>query len=406
LAKIERRPGEFKVVRADTGYCALGVHGDTYRNCAGDCLYCYEKQCNNQHLRKPKIVPLDHRSLFNSLYDDPDVHFWRTKKDLPLRIGAVADPFTPVEKRLRSTARLLKLLAQVDVQIQLTTKRPDIVDDKHIEILKRFPKAMIRVSFGTTSDQVAADLEPGSPPPSERFEHIRRLSEAGIEMGVRFSPYFYTFDYDYQKAADCGATNATVEAFRFSALWRHSTPPKLWEVLSGQEFPGGDVTKKDSFARQWVEAREKEFFGPLQNLDAHAYLAPGNLWIYTDPFKWREIWTAEREKAHLAGLQWGICGFGCGIHNIDLNDAPCGCLTEGWKYDEGALVPSWHRNQWADYIMPKVFEYHRDLAIMRFAVANSEWNRPIALDDSPDLNRAGVLDVEEMDDIGSDRALT
>lgn len=342
--------------------------------------------------------------MFHSLYEDPDVHFWVIKKGLPVRIGAVADPFTPLEQECRSTARLLRLLAQSGMQVQLTTKRPDIVDEEHIEVLKSCPKSMIRVSFGTTDDRVAKELEPGSPPPSVRFEHIKRLSDSGVEMGVRFSPFFHTFEYDYQKAADSGASNVTVEAFRFSALWRHSTPPKLWEVLSAQSFPGGDLSDKDSFARQWVEAREKEYFAPIQSLDAHPYLAPGNLWIYSDPFKLRELWTGERDKAHLVGLKFAICGFGCGIHNIDLNDAPCGCLTDGWAYDEGALVPAWHRDQWAEYIIPKLWEYDRDLAVYRFVIANSEWMRPIALDDSPDLYRGAVLDVEEME-IGSDRAL-
>jgi len=404
LAKNKRRPGEFRTARGESGYCALPVFGDTYRNCSGHCVYCYEIQCNNQHLRDPEIYALDHRTMFHSLYDDPDVHFWVIKRGMPVRIGNVSDPFPNIEKRVRSTARLLKLLIQAGVQVQLTTKRPDNVDDEHIALLKSLPKAMIRVSMGTTDDRIAKILEPGSPLPSVRFEHIKRLSDAGIEMGVRFAPHFHVFDYDYQKAADCGAANVTVDAFRFSALWRHSTDPRLWEVLSGQTFPGGDLKDKDSFARQRVEAREHEYFAPVQDLERHEYLAPGNLWIYSDPFKLRALWSAEREKAHLVGLRFGICAFGCGIHNIDLNDVPCGCLSEGWAYDEGALVPQWHKNQWADYKIPLVQEYERDLAIYRFVIANSEWNRPIALDESPDLYRAGTLDVEEMD-IGSDRAL-
>jgi DNA repair photolyase len=349
-------------------------------------------------LRNRRITPHDPKTLFNSLYDDPEVYQFAIKRKCGVRIGVVGEPFPAVEKKYQSTLRFIKLLQRAGIQYDLTTKRPHEITQEHIDVLTQ-STSQVRVSFSTTNDAKAKILEPGCIAPSERLRHMKRLNDAGVVVGGRFAPFFHNQTYDYQAIADTGAETLTVELFRFSMLWRHSTDPKLWEVLSGEKAPSGDVTDKKSAVRQWVEQKEHEYFAPLQNLERHAYYAPRNLWVYTDIFKLRELWTKVRDRAHKVGLHFGVCSEGCGIHNIDLTDPPCGCIVKGFAYDQGALVPSWHRNKWDDWIVPSLWGYSYDVALDRFIIANSEFLRPIALDNDPRLLRAGLLDAPEVDEL-------
>lgn len=397
------KPGKFRF--CVYSYCALPYGGDTYRNCEHDCLYCYEIQANNQHLRDRVLHPLDHRTLFNSLYDEREISEFAIRRGVPVRIGVVSDPFPSLEQQARSTFRLSKLLQRGGFQVQYTTKAPQNIDAEQIAVMRAMDKAMVRVSFSTLDDARARELEPGAASPTQRLAAMRRLSNVGIEVGARLAPFLHTEDYDYPAFAEAGCTNLTVELFRFSLLWRHSTDPHLWEVFSGEEAPLGDVTDKQGLLRQWVEAKEHEFFAPMQTLSAHEYHASSNLWVNADIYKLRELWERARQDTHTAGMHFGICSFGCGIHNVDLNDEPCGCLTSGWRYDPGALVPAWHVNEWADYMIPTLHGYHYDVALERFIVANSEYLRPIAWDDDPTLYRAAILEAEELaEEIGSTRA--
>lgn len=370
-------------IRLTSGYCALPAAGDTYKNCDNGCLYCYETHTPNQHLRrdfgKNQVVAVDYRSLFNSIYEDPCVREMVVRRGAAVRIGNLSDPFPPCELTLRNTERFISLCAKAGIDLQFTTKRPDNVDSAHVDVLKMLRKAMVRVSFSTLDDEVARILEPRTPPPSTRLREIRRLADQGVEVGARIEPYIHTHQYDFSLLAQAGVSNVTVCLLRWSALWRGYTSPFLWMGITGRNPPEGDVQDKKSAARIWVEQQERAYFASLRNED-EPYLIDDMHYIRTNVFKLRQLWTEVRSRIHASGLRFAICNFGCGIHSIDLNDNPCGCLTEGWRYDGGALVPAWHKNRWADYIVPAVYQYNHDLALERFAVANSYLNRPIALD--------------------------
>lgn len=111
-------------------------------------------------MRYPLVTPIDHRTLFQSLSDDPVIRAFAVTRRLPLRIGNCSDPFPPLERKARSTTRLLSLLNRAGYkQVQFTTKRPDVVDDVLLEEMLKLDKCMVRVSFSTFDDAKAAVLE-------------------------------------------------------------------------------------------------------------------------------------------------------------------------------------------------------------------------------------------------------
>ena len=366
--------GALRIAR-DEGYCAFPVGGDTYRACAHGCLYCFDPQMDNQNLRSARQVkPRDYRELFNSLYTDKDVNRFVMQLGTAVRLGICSDPFPAIERQQRVTLRALELLKQVGVGVIIPTKAPERISDEYLPLID-----VLKVSFSTFSDAQAARLEPGAPRPSARLAAMRTLRERGLRVVARLNPFLHTETYDLDALVGA-ADGLTVEPLRFSVTWRQTWPIEFWAYALGEEPPATGCFKRGTPEYKWAVAAEKRFFAPLQS-EGEPYNDEKYHWVLTDPFKWRAIYSRLRAEAKARGLAFGICTFGCGIHNVDLNDAPYGCaVNPALGYDRLALVPQWHEDQWAKFRLPALEELGSDLGLLRLIYANSWDLRPIALD--------------------------
>lgn len=368
--------GNFRIAR-DEGYCALPVGGDTYRSCSHGCLYCFDPQMDNQNRRSAKTVtPRDYRQLFNSIYENNEVNRFVTGLKTAVRLGICSDPFPPIEHEYRVTFKALSLLKQAGISTMVTTKAPQRVTDEYLPLID-----ILKVSFSTFRDELAAVIEPGAPRPSVRLDVMRSLHERGVKIVARLNPFLHTEEAHYDLDLLRGAADAvTIEPLRFSVTWRQTWPIEFWGAVLGEEPPARGCFKRGTPEYKWAQNAERHFFAPLQH-PGEPYQSDGYHWVLSDPFKWRSIYARMRDRAHAAGLKFGICSFGAGIHNVDLNDPPCGCLiSEVVGYDKWALVPQWHKDRWQSMRMPVIDEIGQDIALLRIIYANAPSLRPIALD--------------------------
>lgn len=369
-------PGVFRITK-EGGYCPFSVGGDTYRGCAHGCLYCYERQCDNQNLRKGGNAPgpRDYRALFQSLYEDVEVRTFAIDRHIPVLLGTVSDPFPPREAQDRVTFNLLSLLNQAGISALVTTKAPHRITAEYLDMLGAMG-GVVNVSFCTFDDARAALLEPGAIAPSQRLAEMRRIKDVGIPVVARLAPYLFTEQYDYDLLV--GACDAVaLEFLRFSVTWRALWPVAFWEAISGKTAPAGEY-KKGSDSYKWAVEQEKAYFARGQSANT-PYHSEGYHWVMADPFIFREILLKERKKAHDRGLRFGICNMNHGIHNIDLCDGPYCCqVNPKLAYDEWALIPQWHRNRWADFRIPAQDKLDLNLTLVRAVYANSPSYRPIA----------------------------
>ena len=380
----DRISGSFRITE-NTGYCAFPVGGDTYRGCAHNCLYCYERQTQNQHLRKGGNVPYprDFRGLFQSLYDKVDTRYFAIEKKIPVQIGTVSDPFQPIEPKLKVTYNLLKLFAQSGLCALISTKAPHLITDEYIKYILE-TKSVVKVSFSTFDDAKARVLEPGAIPPSRRIKELKRIKDAGVKTVVRIDPMLPETDYDFDFFSDA-CNGITIEPFRYSVAWRHSFPIKFWEAVSGEDAPkDGGENKKGTPLRKWVERVEKGFFAPWRSDDI-PYHSDGYHWVLIDPYILRKIYGEYRAECEKRGLTFGVCSFGYGVHNIDLNENPyCCCVDKTIGYDKSALVPQWFKDKWQGMHIPIMDDLYLNLALERIIYANAPSYAPIALDKETD----------------------
>jgi DNA repair photolyase len=153
------------------------------------------------------------------------------------------DCYQPLEATYEITRRCLEVCLARRTPVGVITKSALVLRD--VDVLARLargPGAHVTVSIPFLDSDVARALEPGAPTPERRFEILRRLHAAGVEVGVSLAPLIPGFnDKDMaqilERAAACGATSA------FTVLLR----------LAGEVAPVFEERFRAAFPDHWTK---------------------------------------------------------------------------------------------------------------------------------------------------------
>lgn len=154
-----------------------------YKGCCHGCIYCDSRsECygveNFDEVRaKENALVLIERELKS-----------KRKKGV-IGTGAMSDPYNPLEKEHRLTRGALELINRHGFGVAIATKSDLILRDIDIlqEISKHSP-VLVKITITTADDELCGKIEPHVTPSSQRFEAIRRLSEAGINTCILLMP--------------------------------------------------------------------------------------------------------------------------------------------------------------------------------------------------------------------------
>lgn len=161
-----------------------------YMGCAHRCTFCYvrgferraDRPSDDRYGRsirvKTNVVDVLRRELGR-----------RSWKGEGVVIGAATDPYQPAEGHYRLTRGAIEVLAAARNPLSIITRGPLIVRD--IDVLSeasRRADVTINVSIPTLDPVIWRQTEPGTAPPRQRLRAIRRLVDAGINVGVGMAP--------------------------------------------------------------------------------------------------------------------------------------------------------------------------------------------------------------------------
>jgi DNA repair photolyase len=160
-----------------------------YRGCEFGCKYCYARYT--------------HEFMEMSAYDFEDkiyaksaaAHLLRQelgridRKD-HIAIGTATDPYQPAERRFGRTRSILEVFARERGRfLGITTKSDLVVRD--VDLIREIGRGNVigvNITITTLDEKLARLLEPRAPRPSLRLDAVRKLSEAGIPVGVFPNP--------------------------------------------------------------------------------------------------------------------------------------------------------------------------------------------------------------------------
>jgi DNA repair photolyase len=161
-----------------------------YMGCVHRCTFCYVR-----HFEQRADRPADERygrsirvktNVAEVLRRELGRASWARET---VSIGAATDPYQPAEGRFRLTRDCLVELAEAWTPFSIITRGPLIVRD--VDVLRdASARADVGVYFSvpTLDERVWRTTEPGTAPPRSRLEAVRRLSDAGIQVGVGMAP--------------------------------------------------------------------------------------------------------------------------------------------------------------------------------------------------------------------------
>jgi DNA repair photolyase len=186
-----------------------------YRGCEHGCIYCYARPTHaylghspgldfeTRLYAKVNAAELLERELAEPRYQ-PKV----------IALGAVTDPYQPIEREHRITRAVLEVLDRASHPVGIVTKSALVVRD--VDILARMAErglAKVAISVTTLDPTVARKMEPRAATPPRRLEAIRQLAAACVPVGVMAAPIVPAInDSEIESilaaARDAGATEA------------------------------------------------------------------------------------------------------------------------------------------------------------------------------------------------------
>jgi len=177
-----------------------------YVGCAFGCAYCYARDTHRWQLERagadgtrvaesmPAWLAFERRILVKQNAAAKVREALRsTRAPKPgdkLVIGTATDPYQPAERHHGITRSVLEALSEVrGLSITIITKSPLVTRD--VDLLARLSvrnRITVHMSLITLDRELARRIEPRAPTPESRLRAVRRLTDAGIDVGVNCMP--------------------------------------------------------------------------------------------------------------------------------------------------------------------------------------------------------------------------
>jgi DNA repair photolyase len=161
-----------------------------YRGCEHGCIYCYARPNHGYVGLSPGLdfetrlfAKTNAADLFRSELARNDYQCE------PIHIGGVTDPYQPIERHYRITRQLLEIALERRQPVTLITKGSLV--ERDIDLLAELARLKLTTVFMTVTtldSDLARRLEPRASAPWRRLESLRRLTSAGIPVGVSVGP--------------------------------------------------------------------------------------------------------------------------------------------------------------------------------------------------------------------------
>lgn len=249
-----------------------------YRGCSHGCIYCDSRSLcygirDFDHIQpKEGAIALLAKELRSK------------RKTGMISMGAMSDPYNPLEAKLQLTRQALALMARYRFGASYTTKSALCARDKDVLCdIARYAPVDVRLTVTCADDDLCRRIEPHVSPTSQRLAALRKLADAGIFGGVWLNPVlpFITDSADNIRrivalSADAGARY--VVCF-FGMTLRSGNREYYFDALQ-RDFPG----VRDTYIRTFGNAYECPARQPerLFEVFREACQHHGLLWRFED----------------------------------------------------------------------------------------------------------------------------
>ncbi|MDR6192848.1 DNA repair photolyase [Agrobacterium pusense] len=205
-------------------FCSMPLRLDSYSACQFACHYCFAAarggaspkrrlQAAEPDALRRRLERVDSGAKPASMIDE------MLSAKIPIHFGGMSDPFNPLEHEMRTTYKLLEVLASFDYPTVISTKSDICVQDEYIALLKR-RNFVTQISLSSGSDELVERMDIGAPNATRRLLAIRALADAGAVATCRIQPVLPKREDDVPELiellAQAGARHVSVEHLKLA----------------------------------------------------------------------------------------------------------------------------------------------------------------------------------------------
>lgn len=200
----------FNISRRGFCTCLPKYNLNTYLGrCGHSCIYCYAVKFPS--FTGPAIPRGD-------LLEKIEIMAAKTKPKLPVMLSDCTDPYQPLEKYYKITRGCIEALVKHKFPLLIVTKSDMVLRD--LPILK-LTSTVVSMTVTTLDEEIAKFWEPNAPPPKNRVNALKKLSEEGIYTTARIDPIIPGVNDDagefeelVQKLVEVGVKQITASTFK------------------------------------------------------------------------------------------------------------------------------------------------------------------------------------------------
>jgi len=231
----------FVSVTAQVYFCSSPIRIDSYNRCQFGCTYCFARSRSKVNalsgLREANTVNFQRRlervarAEIRSSLDE------FLERRVPIQLGALQDPFSPMEESKQVTLRLMHTLKDHSYPTILSTKGDLFRKNRYLDLLAGM-NAYVRLSAAGVAEtyRPAVDFRCGSF--RSVLERIRFLARVPIPVSLRIQPVIPGFeDFALDMAVEAAGAGAKHVSFEYLKL--------ASESLSSDVRRIGNAVQKD-----------------------------------------------------------------------------------------------------------------------------------------------------------------
>ena len=267
------------ISRNDSPDVAFDYSINCYRGCIHGCTYCFSRPTHEYldfgagtDFERKIVVKVHAAELLRHELMKPS---WKGDE---IVFSFTSDPYIPLEANYKLTRRCLEVCAEFRNPVGIITKSALIRRD--VDVLQRLAReASVGVYFSIpfADYDIARAVEPFAPSPNARFEAMKVLADAGIQVGIGIAPTIPGLTSDIpellERAKAAGATKAFINMLRlpgsvapyFEQRLREKLPLKADRVLNRIRDARGGKLNSSRFGErmrgkgEYWNAQEKLF---------------------------------------------------------------------------------------------------------------------------------------------------
>ena len=155
-----------------------------YRGCLHGCIYCDSRSAcyHMNHLFEDIEVKENALELL-------DISLRKKRKPCMIGMGAMTDPYIPLEDQLLYTRGALEIIDRNGFGVTLITKSSRVLRDLDVlKSIQTYSKCVIQMTLTTYDEDLCKILEPNVSTTKERFETLLTLYKEGIHTIVWLTP--------------------------------------------------------------------------------------------------------------------------------------------------------------------------------------------------------------------------